>query len=198
MEEETTRAVLALESNQNSTEPACEAESRYEAPTILHSTEFGEHYANTQTETSSNIFQHDKLEDVIYVDSVQEEKHDTWANNNTILLQLGLEEEITRAAITFKSNQNSTEPVCEAETTCKAPMILQVTEFDEQDNHANIQTENSPNILQHDSLEDVVYIDSVQEDEHVSWANNDASFDSTLPEPSSCKWIDETVDGNIS
>jgi hypothetical protein len=53
-------------------------------------------------------------------------------------------------------------------------------------------------MLQRDNLEDVVYIDSVQEDEHVSWANNDTSFNLTLPEPSSCKWINKTVDDNIS
>jgi hypothetical protein len=101
-----------------------------------------------------------------------------------------VEEEITRAAITFESNRNSTEPACGAETTCVAPTILQATEFNEQDNHANAQIENSPNILQCDNLEDVVYIDRDQEDEHVYWAYNDTSFDSTPPEPSSCKWID--------
>jgi hypothetical protein len=36
-------------------------------------------------------------------------------------------------------------------------------------------------------LEDEVYIESVQEDEHVSQANDDTPFNSTLPEPSSCK-----------
>jgi hypothetical protein len=101
VEEETTRAVITLESNWNSKEPACEAEDRYEALAILHSTEFDDHHVNTQIETRSNIFQHDKLEDVVYVDSVQGEKHDSWANNDTTLLQPGVEEEITRAAITF-------------------------------------------------------------------------------------------------
>jgi hypothetical protein len=75
---------------------------------------------------------------------------------------------------------------------------LQATEFNEQDNHTNSQIENSPNILERDNLEDVVYIDSVQEDEHVSWAKDDTSFDSALLEPSSCKWINKTVNGNIS
>jgi hypothetical protein len=88
--------------------------------------------------------------------------------------------------------------MCEAETTCEALTILQTTEFNEQDNHANAQIEKSPNILQRDKLEDVVYIDSIQEDNHVSRANNDTSFNSTLPEPSFCKWIDKTVNGNIS
>jgi hypothetical protein len=160
-EEETTRAVISLESNQNSTEPVCEAKNRYEAPIILHSTEFDEHHAKTQIENSSNIFQCDKSENVVYVDSVQEEEHDSWAINDTIILQLGVEEEIPRAAITLESNWNSTEPACEAETTCEAPTILQATELYEQDNHANAQIANSPNILQHDNLEDVVYIDSV-------------------------------------
>jgi hypothetical protein len=84
MEEETTRAVITLESNQNSTEPVCEAESRYEALMILHLTELDEHHANTQIENSSNIFQCDKSEDAVYVDSVQQEEHDSWANNGTM------------------------------------------------------------------------------------------------------------------
>ncbi|KAL3827212.1 hypothetical protein ACHAXA_006767 [Cyclostephanos tholiformis] len=156
VEEEITRAVKTLESNRKSTVPAYEAESRYAVPTFFQSTEFDERdtHKNNQIEDSPKILQRDESEDIVYFDSVQDDQQISRAHDDIKNTQLGVEEQIPRAVITLESNRNSAEATFEAEIKCEVPTFFRSTEFDERDNHDNIQIENNPNKLQQDCSEE--------------------------------------------
>jgi len=84
--------------------------------TFLQSTEFGlrDSSVNAQIENSPK-------ENVVFIDSVQEDTHVARARDDIIDVQSGVEEETTKTVKRTESNWNSTKPSCEAESIDETP-----------------------------------------------------------------------------
>ena len=88
--------------------------------TFLQSTEFDlrDSAANAQIEN-----QQDYSEDVVFIDSVQEDRHVARVCDDIIDVQSGVEAETTKAVKRTEPNRNSTKPSCEAESIDETPQV---------------------------------------------------------------------------
>ena len=142
--------------------------------TFLQTTEFDErdNLANVEIENSPTVLQQVDSDDVLFIDTVQDDQHVARAHDDVKKTQLNVEQEIN-SAIRPESNRDSVEPACEADSRCKAPTFLQSTGLVEKDNLANVEIEDSPTLLQRVDSDDVLFIDSVQDGQHVARAHDD-------------------------
>jgi hypothetical protein len=175
MKFEINSAVISSESNWDSIEPACEATSRCKAPAFSQSTELDErgNQANILIENSLTVLQRVDSEDVVFIDTVQDDQHVPRGRDAIKNTQMEAEEEINRAVTFSESKLIHIEPACEADSRSNAPTVLQSTELDEQDNLTNVQIAHSSNTLQRVDTVDVVFIDTVQDEHHVARARDD-------------------------